>query len=166
MLKYEPRLKSHSRQLRSNMTDAEQLLWSHLRRKQILGVQFYRQKPIGHFIADFFAPAIGLVVELDGEQHFEQNALQRDRKRDEFFQQQGLQVMRFDNAQVMKETESVLAMIFEFASAKSPLPPPFAKGGMIVLNEGCFYYPTTSPLCKRGGRGDLGSTHYPKGAVA
>lgn len=128
MLRYKPRLKSYSRQLRSNMTDAEQLLWQHLRRKQVLGVQFYRQKPIGQFIVDFYAPAIGLVIELDGGQHFEQNRLEHDRERDNSLRQQRLQVMRFDNAQVMKEMESVLAMIFEFARTKSPLTPLFQRG--------------------------------------
>ncbi len=128
MLRYEPHLKSYSRQLRSNMTDVEQLLWQHLRRKQILGVQFYRQKPIGQFIVDFYAPAIGLVIELDGGQHFEQNTLKHDQERDDFLRQQRLQVMRFDNTQVMKETESVLAMIFEFARTKSPLTPLFQRG--------------------------------------
>ena len=129
MLKYEPRLKPYSRRLRSDMTDAEQLLWRYLRRKQILGVQFYRQKPIGRFIVDFFAPALGLVIELDGGQHFEPVALEYDRHRDAYLQQQGLQVMRFDNMQVMKETESVLNMIYEFArKKKSPLAPPSQRG--------------------------------------
>jgi very-short-patch-repair endonuclease len=140
MLKYEPRLKFYSRRLRSNMTDAEQLLWRHLRRKQILGVQFYRQKPIGLFIVDFYAPALDLVIELDGGQHFEPEAMKYDQQRDEYLRQQGLCVMRFDNLQVMKETESVLTMIVEFAEKrnppnplKSPQPPlskgEFVKGG-------------------------------------
>jgi len=55
----------------NDLTDAEQRLWARLRRKQILGVQFYRQKPIGNYIADFYAPAAQLVVEVDGSQHFE-----------------------------------------------------------------------------------------------
>jgi very-short-patch-repair endonuclease len=118
MLKYEPYLKNHSRQLRNNMTDAEQLLWDRLRRKQISGVQFYRQKPIGRFIVDFYAPAIKLVVELDGGQHFEQAAQEKDEMRDAFFRQQGLDVMRFDNARMMNETDAVLEKIFEFAQGR------------------------------------------------
>ena len=126
MLKYEPCLKPYSRRLRINMTDAEQLLWRHLRRKQILGVQFYRQKPIGLFIVDFYAPALNLVIELDGGQHFEPEAMKYDQQRDEYLRQQGLCVMRFDNLQVMKETESVLTVIYEFA--KSPLAPLLQRG--------------------------------------
>jgi very-short-patch-repair endonuclease len=71
MLPYDPRLKGKARSLRAKLTDAEQRLWARLRRKQILGVQFYRQKPIGNYIADFFAPAVRLVVEVDGSQHFD-----------------------------------------------------------------------------------------------
>ena len=63
MLRYNPRLKTRARSLRTNLTDAEKHLWNRLRRKQILGVQFYRQRPIGHYIVDFYAPAVRLVVE-------------------------------------------------------------------------------------------------------
>ena len=78
MLPYGQNLKSPARELRSGMTDAEQLLWSRVRRKQILGIQFYRQKPIGPFIVDFHAPAAGLVFEVDGGQHFEDEHRRRD----------------------------------------------------------------------------------------
>ena len=66
MLKYNPRLKNIARQLRENMTDSERLLWSRLRGKQVRGIQFYRQKPIGNYIVDFYAAKILLVVEVDG----------------------------------------------------------------------------------------------------
>jgi len=56
MLRYNRRLKTKARSLRTNPTDAELRLWQRLRRKQILGVQFYRQKPIGDYIVDFYAP--------------------------------------------------------------------------------------------------------------
>ncbi len=66
MLKYDTNLKQLARKLRTDMTDAERLLWSRLRGKQVLGVQFYRQKPIGPYIVDFHAPASRLVIEVDG----------------------------------------------------------------------------------------------------
>ena len=56
MQPYNKSLKLPSRDLRSNMTDAEHCLWQRLRRKQILGLQFYRQKPILNFIVDFYCP--------------------------------------------------------------------------------------------------------------
>ena len=66
MLTCNPRLKSKTRSLRARPTDAERRLWVRVRRKQILGVQFYRQKAIGNCIVDFYAPAAHLVVEVDG----------------------------------------------------------------------------------------------------
>jgi len=66
VLKYSANLKDKSRQLRKNLTDSEKALWARLRSKQVLGIQFYRQKPIGEYIVDFFAPRAKLVVEVDG----------------------------------------------------------------------------------------------------
>ncbi len=63
MLPCNRRLKTKARSLRTNPTDAELPLGYRLRRKQTLGVQFYRQKPIGNYIADFCAPAIKLAVD-------------------------------------------------------------------------------------------------------
>lgn len=63
---YRKILKEPARLLRSNMTDAEQVLWHRIRRKQIQGVQFYRQKPLLAFIVDFYCPVAKLVIELDG----------------------------------------------------------------------------------------------------
>lgn len=57
-----------ARELRQNMTDAERVLWSEVRRKQIFGAQFYRQKPIDQFVVDSYCPAAQLVIEVDGEQ--------------------------------------------------------------------------------------------------
>jgi len=107
LLPYNKRLKLNSRSLRSNMTDAEQHLWQFLRRKQINDWQFYRQKPLGAYIIDFYCPAAQLVVELDGSQHFEVAHQQADQQRDVFLQSLGLRVLRFDNRQVLLETDAV-----------------------------------------------------------
>lgn len=64
MKEYKKSLKKFSRELRNNLTDAEQLLWFRLRRKQILNLQFYRQKPIAGYIVDFYCAAVNLVIEL------------------------------------------------------------------------------------------------------
>jgi very-short-patch-repair endonuclease len=77
MLRYDNHLKDTSRLLRKNMTDSERLLWSRLRRKQIAGMQFYRQKPIGKYIVDFYAPKAKLVIEVDGSQHMESENIKR-----------------------------------------------------------------------------------------
>src|SRR5688572_22702739 len=99
MLPYNRRLKTKARSLRTKPTDAELHLWHRLRRKQILGVQFYRQKPIANYIADFYAPAAKLVVELDGAQHLEPGQSKYDAQRSRDLEQQGLKVLRFDDRQ-------------------------------------------------------------------
>jgi very-short-patch-repair endonuclease len=93
------------------MTDAEQKLWFHLRRKQIAVVQFYRQKPLGPYVVDFHAPSVRLVIEVDGSQHFGVGEKQQDETRDAWLRQQGLAVLRFDNLQVLQETDAVLEAI-------------------------------------------------------
>ncbi|MCB1776936.1 MAG: endonuclease domain-containing protein [Candidatus Competibacteraceae bacterium] len=112
MLKYNPKLKDHARVLRSEMTDCEQRLWSRLRRKQVLGVQFYRQKPIGNYIADFYAPKVSLVVEVDGSQHLEPEQVDHDQQRTAFLESQGLRVLRFDNREVLQELDGVMEVIY------------------------------------------------------
>ncbi|HKY62505.1 MAG TPA: endonuclease domain-containing protein [bacterium] len=114
MLAYRPTLKTYSRALRTNQALAEQKLWFHLRRKQLLGVQFYRQKPIGKYIVDFYAPSVSLVIELDGTQHYLGNAGERDQARDSCLNKLGLRVLRFSNRQVFTEIEGVLRAIFQY----------------------------------------------------
>lgn len=123
MLKYNTSLKQPARKLRSDMTDAERLLWSRLRGKQILGVQFYRQKPIGPYIVDFHAPASRLVIEVDGSQHFEAAGQVSDQRRDAYLESLNLRVLRFDNLQVLKETEAVLETIFGVVTERVKSPP-------------------------------------------
>ena len=112
MLDYNAKLKPLSRQLRIGMTEAEQKLWGRLRGKQLHGVQFYRQKPLGPYIVDFYGPKVKLVIELDGGQHFEESHRIRDTARDEWLKQRGLKVIRFDNLQMLRETEAVLEEIW------------------------------------------------------
>jgi very-short-patch-repair endonuclease len=112
MLSYNRTLKPFSRKLRSRMTDAEQILWLRLRRKQIQGVQFYRQKPIGGYIADFYSAAVMLVIELDGSQHLLPEHQAQDKERDRAMEAMGLLVIRFDNRQVIFEIERVVEKIF------------------------------------------------------
>lgn len=110
---YLKHLKQPARALRSNLTDAEQMLWQHLRRKQIHGIQFYRQKPLLAYIVDFYCPAAKLVIELDGSQHLEPAHLAKDQARDVALANLGLQILRFDNRQILLETAAVLAVIHD-----------------------------------------------------
>jgi len=113
MLEYRTVLKEPSRELRSNMTEAERILWSRIRKKQLHGVQFYRQKPIGPYIVDFYAPAAKIVIEVDGSQHLDPEHFEKDKERDRYLAGEGLLVMRFDNAQVLSETESIVERLLE-----------------------------------------------------
>ena len=112
MLLYNGSLKQHARRLRKNMTNSEQVLWSRLRGKQLLGVQFYRQKPIGDYIVDFFAPKTKLVIEVDGSQHREDVHASKDKRRDTYLTSLDLRVLRFNSRQVLQETDAVLEIIF------------------------------------------------------
>jgi very-short-patch-repair endonuclease len=111
-LSYNSKLKEAARYLRKNMTESERELWSRLRGKQLLGVQFYRQKPIGNFIVDFFAPKAKLVVEVDGSQHAEEDNRSRDKHRAEYLASRGFKVLRFNSREVLNRTDSVVNSIY------------------------------------------------------
>ncbi len=113
MLPYNKKLKPFARHLRSNMTDAEKLIWSKIRRKQIADMQFYRQKNIGPYIVDFYCPQGNLIVEIDGGQHFEKNGENNDRQRDQYLQRIGFTVLRFSNIDVLKNIDGVVEVISE-----------------------------------------------------
>ncbi|MFA5309199.1 MAG: endonuclease domain-containing protein [Dehalococcoidales bacterium] len=124
MLPYNPKLKQLSRELRKNMTDAEKVLWSKLRMKQLQGLLFSRQKPLGAYIADFYCYQAKLVIEVDGGQHFTNDSVEYDRIRDEFMGSLGLTVLRFTNTDVLQNIEGVLEVI-----GRNLPPPLFTKEG-------------------------------------
>jgi very-short-patch-repair endonuclease len=112
MLKYNPNLKDNARQLRRDQTDSERALWRRLRGKQLAGVQFYRQKPIGNYIVDFYAPKANLVIEIDGSQHFEAQHAEKDEKRDKYLSNLGLMVLRFNSRQALIEIDAVMEVVY------------------------------------------------------
>jgi very-short-patch-repair endonuclease len=112
MLSYNKGLKPLARSLRTNMTQCEGLLWSKLRRKQLKGYQFYRQKIIGEYIVDFYCPGAELVIELDGGQHYSEAGHTKDRARDDILQETGLKVLRFSDRDVLENMPGVLERIW------------------------------------------------------
>jgi len=134
MLQYNAGLKNKARQLRKNLTDSEKDLWSRWRYKQVLGIQFYRQKPIGHPIGDFFAPKAKLVVEVEGSQHRADDHAKKDRNRDLYLASLGLRVLRFNSREILKENDAVVDAIYrpitEQPNAEIPPGPPLKKGGI------------------------------------
>ena len=112
MLSYNKNLKEYSRVLRRNMTDAERLLWSKMRGKQLKGCQFNRQKPIGNYIVDFYCRKAKLVVEVDGGQHYSYDGTQKDRVRDAYMSQHGLKVLCFSDREIFENIDGVVEAIF------------------------------------------------------
>jgi very-short-patch-repair endonuclease len=95
------------------MTDAEIILWSKIRMKQLNNSQFYRQKIIGNYIVDFFCPKYHLIIEVDGGQHYSDEMLNADRDRDETLKSMRLTVLRFTNVDIFKNIEGVVTRIIE-----------------------------------------------------
>lgn len=116
------RLRDHARRLRCDQTEAERRLWARLRARQLCGIKFRRQHPIGRFIADFCCPERGLVVELDGGQHAENR--QADQRRSEILAHQGYRVLRFWDNEVMADIEAVLERILDAVRDPHPNPLP------------------------------------------
>lgn len=109
-----------ARALRRNQTDAETLLWSRLRGRQLQGFKFRRQHPLGAFTLDFVCLDAGLAIEIDGGQHSEPAAQAHDARRTTFIEQQGLRVIRFWNHEVLTETVAVLEKILQTLRALTP----------------------------------------------
>jgi len=94
------------------MTEAESLLWSKLRRKQLKDYHFYRQRIIGNYIVDFYCPQAKVVIELDGGQHYSDDGIKRDKIRDKYLAELGLKVLRFSDREVLQNLEAVLRHIW------------------------------------------------------
>jgi len=111
MLPYDKRLRERSRKLRENMTVAEEYLWAKIRTDKIKGYRFYRQKPIGIYITDFYCHKAKLVVEIDGSQHCSKQNREYDQARSDFFTSLGIRVIRFSNQDTLSNINAVLEKI-------------------------------------------------------
>ena len=97
--------------MRRKLTDAETILWSRLKGRQMDGWHFRRQHPVGPFIADFACAARRLIVEVDGATHSTDAEIAHDRRRTAFLAEQGWTVLRFWNDEVYRNLDGVLMMI-------------------------------------------------------
>ncbi len=120
------RTRDRARELRREMTDAERLLWAHIRRRQVFGHRFRRQQPIGRYIVDFVCLEKRVIVELDGGQHMEQETYDAERTR--WLEGRGYRVLRFWNNQVFDEIEGVLKVISDALEAFPPPRPSPSRG--------------------------------------
>jgi cyclase len=96
-----------AKDLRRNMTDAEKLLWNHLK-AGVKGLKFRRQHPIGIYIADFYCHKLKLIIEVDGSIHDVQEVRENDGKRESDLKEWGNTIIRFSNDRVFKNLDSVL----------------------------------------------------------
>lgn len=108
-----PKLKTQRSILRKGQTDAERLLWSKLRNKQLCNTKFFRQYSIGNYIVDFYSPKNRLAIEIDGGQHNEDGVKAYDAQRTEYLKQQGVKVIRFWNNEVLSNLEGVLEVVVQ-----------------------------------------------------
>ena len=114
----------HARALRTNTTEAERRLWYYLRGRRMHGLKFGRQLPIAGYVADFACIEAGLVIELDGGQHVEQQGYDQERARKLHIN--GYRVLRFWNDDVLLRTRAVLD---EIHRQLEPLPSPPLQAG-------------------------------------
>ncbi len=110
---YDKNLVARAGELRKNQTEAEKYFWKHiLKREQFSHLTFLRQKPIGHFIIDFYCAKLQLGIEIDGEIHNTQ--IERDEERDENLKQEfGVKILRYRNEEVLNNTKKVLEDFIE-----------------------------------------------------
>jgi very-short-patch-repair endonuclease len=113
----------HAKDLRSRSTDAERILWSHIRAKRLEGFKFRRQHPIGKYIVDFACLESKIVIELDGGQHAEPDRKEYDRQRDDWLEKEGYRVLRFWDNEVLQNIRGVLEVIRECCLEHPPLNP-------------------------------------------
>jgi very-short-patch-repair endonuclease len=99
--------------LRRKQTEAEKIIWAKLKNRQLDGVKFRRQQPLGSYIVDFISLDEKLIIEIDGGQHNESRDIERDGKRMEWLEREGFHVVRFWNNDVLLNIEGVLEKIRE-----------------------------------------------------
>jgi very-short-patch-repair endonuclease len=111
--------KEFARQLRHQMTDAEHLLWRHLRSRRLAGYKFRRQVPVGNYIADFLSYESRMIIEVDGGQHAVRK--EYDTRRDNWLREQGFRILRLPDNVVLKQRQVALEAIWQELQKPPPL---------------------------------------------
>lgn len=102
------------RSLRSNLTDAERILWAKLRGKNVFGFKFRRQFGIDDYIVDFYCSELKLAIEVDGDTHFIGNAPESDAIRQKQIESYGIRFLRVTNNDVYKNLDGVLITLGKY----------------------------------------------------
>ena len=119
-------IQRRAKELRRNQTPMERKLWAKLRGKQLCGLKFRRQHPIGRYIVDFCCLARKLVIEIDGDSHAFQ--LEYDQERTAYLEERGYTVIRFTNDQVQRQLDAVLTEIARQCEAGAAPTPALPRG--------------------------------------
>ena len=106
-----PAIEQCAKELRWQMTPSEKRLWLALKGRQVDGLRFRTQHPVGRFILDFYCAAAKLAIEIDGDTHAEPDQAAYDAARTDWLEARGYRVIRFDNGDVHKHLDSVVAAI-------------------------------------------------------
>ena len=123
--------KEKRRFLRKNSAYTEKLIWMYIRKKQILGQRFLRQFSIDKYVVDFYCPVLRLIIEIDGDSHFEdEEAILYDKAREEYLKGLGLKIIRFRNKEGNNNIYEVINKIKEeiikiLKVEEPPRTPPF-----------------------------------------
>jgi len=130
-----PELKTLRRQLRSNLTPSEAMLWTYLQNSKLEGRKFRRQHSIDKYILDFYCPSEKLGIELDGEAHNTETQAEYDRERDLFLNTFGIKILRFENKTVFENLDGLLKVVKDNFGWEDRQPPIRVSGGTPVVQE-------------------------------
>ena len=126
------KLQNIAKILRRRPTEAEKFMWRYLKSRQLEGLKFRRQEPIGNYVVDFVCYEKKIIVEIDGGQH----CVERDGNRDRWLESQNFKNLRFWNTEVLKNSQGVWEVIRKNClSCDSPSPAPPIKGGEIYEHD-------------------------------
>lgn len=128
--------KAKRQKLRTDMPQAERILWGHLKNKSILDVKFRRQYSVGPYIVDFYCPQLKLAIEIDGDSHFETGSAKQDKNRQAYIQSFGIRFLRFTNLEIYHNLENVLKTI-ETTIKTSPNPSLSRRGDKFLTPKHC-----------------------------
>jgi len=101
-------LKPTRKLLRTNQTESEEIFWNKVKAKQFHWLKFRRQHSIWRYILDFYCPELKLCIEIDWDNHFENETIIYDKIRTEFLENAWIKVLRFTNKEIMEKIEWVL----------------------------------------------------------
>jgi very-short-patch-repair endonuclease len=116
--------RARAKALRAELTDAERILWSRLKGRQVQGQHFRVQHPIGPYIADFVCVRERLLVEVDGATHSSEAERAHDERRRVFLESRGWTILRFWNSDVYDNLDGVLRSISDCLPPRGRMPPP------------------------------------------